>query len=89
MTKEIRFVELPNFANVREQVLAINPDIEFVKAGHDMMPDTYVLRLQLPSQRFTDLRLSLELLNDLTGQDATRRDSELNRVIRNAIDQLK
>ncbi|MGA2050588.1 MAG: hypothetical protein ABSG96_23025 [Terracidiphilus sp.] len=89
MTTEIEFNDVPNFARVRQQIHAINPDLEFIKAGHDVMPDTYILRLQLTGKRRTDLRLSEELLGDLGGQDAARRNSELELEVHNALDRLK
>lgn len=89
MTTEVELNDVPNFARIRAQLLALNPNVEFVKAGHDIMQDTYILRLQLTSKRRTDLRLSLELLEDLDGHDAAHRNSELERELHCTLNRLK
>lgn len=89
MTKEIEFNDVPAFASVKVRVNAVNPDVEFVKAGLDTSADTYVLQLQLTQPRRTTLRLSKELLEDLNGKHSIHRNSELELNIRSAIDRIK
>jgi len=89
MLREIDINEVPSFSLVRERIRGINPNVEFVKAGLDRASDTYVLRLQLATLRHTDLRLSKELLDDLTGGDVVRREAELDRLSRSALERIK
>ena len=87
MIIEKDFSEIPAFTIVRKRILAINPIVEFVKAALDNTPDTYLIRLQLTTP--TTLRLSKELLDDLSGRDTSHREAQLDREIRNAIDRMK
>ncbi len=87
MIKEIDFNKVPAFALVKGRIHAINPNIEFVKAGLDEGPYHYLLQLQLTSR--TMLRMSKELLDDLTGRNTANRDAELDEKIRSAINRMK
>jgi hypothetical protein len=87
MIKEIDFNEVPAFELVKERIHAINPNIEFVKAGLDEGPYHYLLQLQLTSR--TTLHTSKELLDDLTGTNTDHRDAELDEKIRSALNRMK
>jgi hypothetical protein len=87
MVKEIDSYDVPAFALVKERIHAINPNVEFVKAGLDESPFHYLLQLQLTNR--TTLRLSKELLDDLTGTNTDHRDAELDEKIRSAINHMK
>jgi hypothetical protein len=89
MTTEIEFSEVPSFAKIAERVKASNQNIEFVKAGLDGLRGSYVLRLRLKRTASTDLRLSRELLEDLTGKNTTHRYDQLDMEIRRAVDRLQ
>ncbi len=88
-TKEVDFNEVPNLALVKERIYAINPNVEFVKAGQDKDFDTYTLRLQLTIHRRTDLCLPENLLNDLCGKNNDRRNAQLDQEIRTAMDRMR
>jgi hypothetical protein len=87
MVKEIDSNEVPAFALVEERIHAINPNVEFVKAGLDEAPFHYLLQLQLTNR--TTLRLSKELLDDLTGTNTEHRVAELDEKIHSAINRMK
>jgi hypothetical protein len=87
MIKEVDFNKMPAFALVKTRIHAINPNIELVKAGLDEGPYHYLLQLQLTNR--TTLRLSKELLDDLTGTNTDHRDAELDEKIRSAINRMK
>ena len=50
MVKEIDSYDVPAFALVKERIHAINPNVEFVKAGLDESPFHYLLQLQLTNR---------------------------------------
>jgi hypothetical protein len=87
VTKEITFDEVPAFALVKERIHAQNPTVEFIKAGRDSDHDSYLLPIQLTTR--TTLRLSKELLNDLSGKNNDHRNAELDETIRDAIRRMK
>jgi hypothetical protein len=88
-TKEISISDVPNFAIVKGRILGIDPNIQFVKAGLDKELDTFTLRLQSTIPRHTDLDLPENLLRDLGGKNYEHRDTQLEDLIRIAIDRLK
>jgi hypothetical protein len=88
-TKEVAADKVPNFALVVERIHAINPKVEFVKAGQDKDLDTFTLRLQLVSPRQTDLCLPENLLSDLTGRNNAHRKAQLEQLIQSALGRLK
>jgi hypothetical protein len=87
MVKEISLSDVPNLFIVKERVLAICPNVEFLKAELDEAPVHYLLKLQ-HAKRAT-LRLSKELVDDLSGKNTAHRDAELDQLIRSAIDHMK
>jgi hypothetical protein len=87
MTKEITFEEVPAFAFVKERIIAKNPKVEFIKAGHDKSTDSYLLPIQLTKR--TTLRLSQELLEDLLGKNNDHRKAELDQKIDDAFNRMK
>ena len=87
MVKEISFSDVPNLSIVKERVLGICPNVEFLKAGLDEAPVHYLLKLQLA--KHTTLCLSKELVDDLSGKNTAHRDSELDLLIRSAIGRMK
>jgi hypothetical protein len=89
MTKEIRFEDVPAFTMIREKIHATRGDVEFEKAGKDGDRDMYVLRLRVPTGRTADLRLSVEMLSDLCGEQTPERRSELIAIIRRTLQLLE
>lgn len=87
MTKEMRFEDVPAFTMIQKYVLAIRGDVEFDKAGSD--GDAYVLRLRAPTGQTANLRLSVEMLSDLSGKQTPERRSELVAIIRRTLQQLE
>lgn len=87
-TKPIEFDKVPNFDIVKGRIHAINPNVEFVKAGQDFDLEIYTLRIQLTIPKHTDLDLPQNSLSDLTGNDTVRRDAQLDHAIRSAIDRM-
>ncbi|HEY1901646.1 MAG TPA: hypothetical protein VGG56_04395 [Terracidiphilus sp.] len=87
MIKEISFCDVPNLSIVKERVLAICPNVEYLKAELDEAPVHYLLKLQLAKR--TTLRLSKELVDDLSGKNTAHRDAELDQLIRSAIGRMK
>lgn len=87
MVKEISCGEVPNLFIVKGRILEINPNVEFLKVELDEAPVHYLLTLQLA--RRTTLRLSKELVDDLSGKNTAHRDAELDQLIRSAIDRMK
>ena len=87
MVKEISFSDVPNLSIIKERVLATCPNVEFLKAELDEAPVHYLLELQLAKR--TTLRLSKELVEDLSGKNTAHRDAELDQLIRNAIGHMR
>jgi hypothetical protein len=87
MVKEININDVPNLSIVKERILAICSDVEFQKAELDEAPVHYLLKLQLANS--TTLRLSKELVDDLSGKNTDHRDAELDQLIRSAINRMK
>jgi hypothetical protein len=87
MVKEISFNDVPNLSIVKERILAICSNVEFQKAELDEAPVHYLLKLQLGNR--TTLRLSKELVDDLSGKNTAHRDAELDQLIRSALDRMK